>query len=109
MQALKQAIGSAKPLVCVLLNGGALALGGAVDACDAILDLWVPGQAGGTALADVLFGAFSPAGRLPTTFYSSTADLPPMDKAQFDEYPNALSNGTTYRHYIGAAPTFRFG
>merc|ERR1712070_259065 len=71
--------------------------------------MFVPGQMGGAALADIIFGDFSPAGRLPITMYAATTDLPPMDKAQFDEYPNERSNGTTYRHYVGRAPTFRFG
>ena len=51
------------PLVCVLLHGGAIALTNkALEACDAILDLWVPGQEAGNALTDILFGAHSPAG-----------------------------------------------
>jgi beta-glucosidase len=109
--ALVQALrgSSSKPLVCVLVHGGAVAIGDAANACDAVVDLWVPGQMGGTALADIIFGEYSPAGRSPITFYSATADLPPMDKKQIDEYPNAASNGTTYRHYIGKKPTFEFG
>jgi len=101
------------PLICLLVHGGAVALGSAVDACDAILDLWVPGQMAGAALADILFGAFSPAGRSPVTFYSATKDLPPM--GTFDEYPQPPSlgrlgsNGITYRYYQGVKPTFRFG
>jgi beta-glucosidase len=107
VQALRAA--TTAPLVCVLVHGGAVALGAAVDACDAIVDLWVPGQMGGTALADILFGEYSPAGRSPITFYTGTSDLPPMDKDQFNEYPNEHSNGTTYRHFIGKKPTFGFG
>jgi beta-glucosidase len=95
------------PLVCVLVHGGAVALGAAAVACDAILDLWVPGQMTGAALADVIFGAVSPAGRSPITFYTSTADLPPM--GEYNEYPHDGSNGTTYRYYRGAPPEFRFG
>lgn len=95
------------PLICLLIHGGAVALGEASDACDAILDLWVPGQMAGVALADVLFGAVSPAGRSPITFYSATADLPAM--GEYNEYPHEGSNGTTYRYYRGAPPTFRFG
>jgi beta-glucosidase len=113
VQALRDSIDATNeasvPLVCVLLHGGAVALGDALHACDAIVDMWVPGQMGGAALADIIFGDFSPAGRLPITMYSATTDLPPMDKAQFDEYPNEKSNGTTYRHYVGPAPAFRFG
>lgn len=114
VQALRDSINAndnaaSVPLVCVLLHGGAVALGDALHACDAIVDMFVPGQMGGTALADIIFGDFSPAGRLPITMYAATTDLPPMDKAQFDEYPNERSNGTTYRHYVGRTPTFRFG
>jgi len=111
LTALRAALGDdgSKPLVCVVVSGGALALGDAAAQCDALLLLWPAGQQGGAALADVLFGDFSPAGRLPVTFYGATADLPPM--GAFDEYPNATAghNGTTYRHYVGPAPTFRFG
>merc|ERR1712217_803051 len=101
---------SKAPLVCLLIHGGAVALGAAADACDAILDLWVPGQMTGFAVADVLFGDVSPAGRSPITFYASTTDLPQM--GDYNEYPHGgvnASNGTTYRYYIGAAPTFQFG
>ena len=95
------------PLICVLLHGGAIALGAARDACDAIVDLWVPGQEAGGGLADVLFGSYSPSGRSPVTFYHATKDLP--DFAVYDEYPSATSNGTTYRHYVGAPADFEFG
>jgi len=105
VQALRKA--SAKPLICVLIHGGAVALGSALEACDGIVDLWVPGQMGGSALADVLLGAYSPAARAPYTFYSSTADLPAM--GEFNEYPHDGSNGTTYRYYVGKEPAFRFG
>jgi len=91
------------------VTGGAVALGAAAAACDAVLLLWPAGQMGGAALADILFGDHSPAGRLPVTFYAATTDLPPM--GVFDEYPNATAghNGTTYRHYVGAPPAYRFG
>ena len=94
-------------LVCVLVHGGAVALGAAADDCDAVLDLWVPGQMGGAALADVLFGDYSPAGRSPITMYAATSDLLPM--GVFDEYAGESSNGTTYRYYAGPAPTYAFG
>jgi beta-glucosidase len=60
---------------------------------DAILCAWYPGEEGGTAVADALFGACDPAGRLPVTFYRATADLPP-----FDDYAMA---GRTYRYRTG--------
>ena len=99
--------GKCKPLICVLLHGGAIALGRAREACDAIVDLWVPGQEAGSGLADVLFGDYSPAGRSPITFYHATSDLP--DFGEYDEYPSASSNGVTYRHYKGPKPDFAFG
>jgi beta-glucosidase len=66
----------------------------------AILQAWYPGQAGGTAIAEVLFGAYNPGGRLPVTFYRDVADLPP-----FDDYRMA---GRTYRFFDGA-PLYPFG
>lgn len=82
-----------KPVVLVLLNGSALAVNWARDHVPAIVELWYPGQAGGTALADVLFGDYNPAGRLPVTFYRSEAQLPP-----FDDY---RMKGRTYRYFEG--------
>jgi beta-glucosidase len=66
----------------------------------AIVELWYPGQAGGTALADVLFGDYNPAGRLPVTFYKSEDQLPP-----FDDY---RMKGRTYRYFEGE-PAYPFG
>jgi len=106
VKAAKAALGG-RPLVCVLVHGGAIALGDAKGVCDAIVDLWVPGQRGGAALAEIIFGDFSPAGRSPVTFYTSTSDLP--DMGDFNEYPHENSNGSTYRYYTGLAPAFRFG
>jgi len=59
----------------------------------AILEAWYPGEEGGTAVADVLFGDYNPAGRLPVTFYKSTEQLPP-----FEDYSMA---GRTYRYFAG--------
>lgn len=93
-----QALG--KPVVLVLLNGSALAVNWENDHVPAIVEAWYPGQAAGQAIADVLFGDYNPAGRLPVTFYKSVADLPP-----FTEY--AISN-QTYRYYKGE-PLYPFG
>jgi beta-glucosidase len=89
-----------KPVVVVLLNGSALAVNWAHDHIPAIVEAWYPGQAGGTALADVLFGDYNPAGRLPVTFYKSTDQLPP-----FADYG---MKGRTYRYFTGE-PLFPFG
>ena len=89
-----------KPTVLVLLNGSALAVNWAQAHVPAIVEAWYPGQAAGTAIADVLFGNYNPAGRLPVTFYRSTADLPP-----FDDY---AMTGRTYRFFKGA-PLYPFG
>jgi beta-glucosidase len=89
-----------KPTVLVLLNGSALSVNWAQAHVPAIVEAWYPGQAAGTAIADVLFGNYNPAGRLPVTFYKSTADLP-----AFDKYAMA---GRTYRFFKGA-PLYPFG
>jgi len=89
-----------KPVVLVLLNGSAVAVNWAREHVPAIVELWYPGQAGGSALADVLFGDYNPGGRLPVTFYKSEDQLPP-----FDDYS---MKGRTYRYFEGE-PLFPFG
>jgi beta-glucosidase len=89
-----------KPTVLVLLNGSALAVNWANDHVPAILEAWYPGQAAGTAIADVLFGNYNPGGRLPVTFYKSVNDLP-----AFDDYRMA---NRTYRFFTGT-PLYPFG
>jgi beta-glucosidase len=88
------------PVVLVLTSGSALAVNWEKEHVPAILQLWYPGEEGGTALADVLFGDYNPAGRLPLTFYKSVDQLPP-----FEDY-NMM--GRTYR-YFGGEPLFPFG
>ncbi|MDM7925096.1 MAG: glycoside hydrolase family 3 C-terminal domain-containing protein [bacterium] len=92
--------GTGKPVVLVLLTGSAIAVPWEHDHLRAILAAWYPGQAGGTALADVLFGDFNPAGRLPVTFYRSNDQLPP-----FEDY---RMEGRTYRYFTGE-PLYPFG
>jgi len=89
-----------KPVVLVTMGGSALALNWEDENLPAILHAWYPGQFGGTAIADVLFGDYNPAGRLPVTFYKSVGDLPP-----FDDYN---MEGKTYR-YFRKAPLYPFG
>jgi beta-glucosidase len=65
-----------KPLVVLLVGGSAVVMNNWIDHANAILDLWYPGEEGGTAVAAVLFGDTNPAGRLPITFPLSEAQLP---------------------------------
>jgi beta-glucosidase len=97
---LRRVVALGKPTVLVLMSGSALAVNWANDHVPAILEAWYPGQAGGTAVADVLFGDYDPAGRLPVTFYHAARDLPP-----FDSYGMA---GRTYRFFNGT-PLYPFG
>lgn len=89
-----------KPIVLVLTSGSALAVSWAADNIPAIVNAWYPGEEGGTAVADVLFGDYNPAGRLPVTFYRSVDDLPP-----FEDY---RMEGRTYRYFSGE-PLYPFG
>ena len=89
-----------KPVVLVLTTGSALAIDWAQQHLPAILLAWYPGQRGGSAVADTLFGDADPAGRLPVTFYRSVKQLPP-----FDDY---AMQGRTYRYFRGK-PLYPFG
>ncbi|WP_298554736.1 glycoside hydrolase family 3 protein [uncultured Algibacter sp.] len=93
-----QALG--KPTVLVLLNGSALAVNWAADNVPAILEAWYPGEFGGNAIADILFGDYNPAGRLPVTFYKSVTDLP--------DFKNYNMENRTYKYFKGK-PLFPFG
>ncbi|HZM86313.1 MAG TPA: glycoside hydrolase family 3 C-terminal domain-containing protein [Blastocatellia bacterium] len=97
---LKAVAAAGKPVVLVLTSGSALSVNWANDNVAAIIQLWYPGEEGGAALADVLFGDYNPAGRLPVTFYKSVTQLP-----AFEEYGMA---GRTYRYFSGD-PLFPFG
>lgn len=97
LQALKAA---GKQVVFVNFSGSAMGLVPETESCDAIVQAWYPGQAGGTAIADVLFGDFNPSGRLPVTFYKSVDQLP-----DFEDYN---MKGRTYR-YMTESPLFSFG
>ena len=97
---LKQLNASGKPVVFVMLTGSALAVQWENEHLPAILNAWYGGQDAGTALADVLFGDYNPAGRLPVTFYASDEDLSP-----YEEY--SMKN-RTYRYFTGQ-PLYEFG
>jgi len=87
-------------IILVVTGGSPLALGEVEDLVEAIIFVWYPGQAGGRAVADVLFGDASPAGKLPLTFPKSLDQLPP-----FEDYSMA---GRTYR-YMTEQPLYPFG
>ena len=89
-----------KPVVLVLMTGSAIAVNWAQPNLPAIVLAWYPGQQGGNAIADVLFGDANPSGRLPVTFYRSVEQLP-----AFADY--AMS-GRTYRYFYGE-PLYAFG
>ena len=97
---LKAICALGKPVILVLMNGGPLAVNWAQANVPAIVEAWYPGEEGGTALADVLFGDHNPAGRLPVTFVKSLDDLPP-----FIDY---AMTGRTYR-YLEKEPLYPFG
>jgi beta-glucosidase len=97
---LKQLCMSGARVVLVLSGGSPIALDGLEDLVDAILFVWYPGQEGGRAVADVLFGDVSPSGKLPLTFPKSLDQLPP-----FEDYN---MTGRTYR-YSSVEPLFPFG
>ncbi len=99
-QLLEALQATGKPLVFVLMSGSAVATPWVSAHANAIVEAWYPGQAGGTAVADVLMGKTNPAGRLPVTFYASTADLP-----AFEDYHMA---NRTYRYFAGK-PLYPFG
>lgn len=89
-----------KPVVLVVMTGSAIGLEWESQNLPAILNAWYGGQAGGQAIADVLFGDYNPAGRLPVTFYKSVDDLP-----DFEDY--SMKN-RTYRYFMGT-PVYPFG
>ena len=97
LKALKVA---GKKVVYVNFSGSAIGMVPETESCDAIIQAWYPGQAGGTAIADVIYGDYNPAGRLPVTFYKNINQLP-----DFEDYS---MKGRTYR-YMTEKPLFQFG
>jgi beta-glucosidase len=98
---LKALKATGKPVILVLCAGSAMAVTWENENLDAILNAWYSGQEGGTAVADVLFGDYNPAGRLPVTFYTSAGQIP-----DFEDYN--MSKGRTYRYFRGK-PLYPFG
>lgn len=103
LQAIKTMQKTGTPVILVLLSGGAIAFQGIDKDLQAILWGGYPGQRGGNAVADVLFGDYNPAGRLPVTFYASTKQL-----ADFRDYNMSAGNGRTYR-FFKDPPLYPFG
>ncbi len=97
---LKAVIETGKPVIVVLMNGGPVSSILAQEKAAAILLAGYPGVEGGDAVADVLFGDYNPAGRLPVTYYSSVDQLPSFD--------NYNMEGRTYR-YFNDKPLYPFG
>ena len=97
---LKALKATGKPVIFVNCSGSAMAMPWEAENLPAILQAWYPGEQGGRAVAEILFGDVNPAGRLPVTFYRSTEDLP-----DFEDY--SMSN-RTYRYFKGK-PLFAFG
>ena len=93
-------IRAGKPVIVVLMNGSALSVNDIDERANAVLLAGYPGQEGGNAVADVLFGDYNPAGRLPVTWYKSVDQLPP-----FEDYD---MEGRTYR-YFRDEPLYPFG
>jgi beta-glucosidase len=98
LKALKAA---GKQVIFVNCSGSAIALEPEVQNCDAIVQAWYPGQEGGTAVADVLFGDVNPSGKLPVTFYKRSDQLP--------DYEDYSMKGRTYRYFNDALFPFGYG
>ena len=97
---LKTLHDAGKKVILVNFSGSAIGLVPETESCDAILQVWYPGQEGGTAIADVLFGDVNPSGKLPVTFYRSADQLPEVEDYNME--------GHTYRYFRGT-PLFEFG
>lgn len=91
-----------KPIIAVITGGSAVDISSIEPYCDAIIFAWYAGEQGGNALADIIFGNYSPSGKLPITFYRSYNDLP--------DYNNYAMKGRTYRYFDGKVQyPFGFG
>ena len=100
---------SGKKVVFVNFSGSAMGLVPETETCDAIVQAWYPGERGGDAVADVLFGNYNPSGKLPITFYRSVNDLPDfLDYTMTGKSADGKSHGRTYRYFSGT-PLWPFG
>lgn len=97
---LQKLLDSGKPTIVCMFAGSAMDLSYAQENADAVIQAWYPGEAGGTALANILFGTVSPSGKLPVTFYKDLKGLP--------EFENYSMEGRTYR-YLKEEPMYPFG
>ena len=97
---VKEIVGLGKPVILVMVNGSAVAINWEEKNVPAIIETWYAGEEAGSAIADILFGDYNPAGKLPVTFYTSEKDIP-----DFDNYD---MKGRTYRYFEGN-PLYRFG
>ena len=98
LKALKNA---GKTIIFVNCSGSCIALEPETKTCDAIVQAWYPGQEGGTAVADVLYGDVNPSGKLPVTFYKNSSQLP--------DYEDYSMKGRTYRYFTDALFPFGYG
>ncbi len=111
-QELLEAVYAAgKPVILVLLSGSALAVSWADENIDAVIQAWYPGSMGGAAVASLLFGEFSPSGRLPVTFYKSTEELPDFhDYSMKNRTYRYMENEALYPFGFGLSyTTFQYG
>jgi beta-glucosidase len=97
---LKKIYDTGTPIILVLTSGSALSVNFAKENIPAVIQAWYPGEEGGTAIADVIFGDYNPAGRLPVTFYKSVDQLP--------DFLDYNMEGRTYRYFKGE-PLYSFG
>ena len=99
-QAIAKLKAAGKKVIFVNMSGSAMAITPETENCEAVIQAWYPGQAGGQAVKDVIYGDYNPAGRMPVTFYKSMDDI-----SDFEEYS---MKGRTYRYFKGE-PLFAFG
>ena len=114
-QLIQEIAAANKNTVVVITSGGAVDMSSWLDRVPAVLQAWYPGQEGGTALAEILFGEVNPSARLPVTFERRWEDNPAHDSY----YPDALTNRVAYKEgvfvgyrgyeHIGTKPLFPFG